>query len=264
MPFGGHSYAAVFSEHIGAGGIKKIHRRRRIIMQVKNVAAGIEVAAAGWIHKARRVVRLRPRSNFGCFELPPGLVERHPCGYTRIIIEAIHYFPPFIAVHLFTLGTSHTLRAVEVAVLYPFGPLVAAGHILPYDYALAVAIRIPYGRLYLDMLANHIEAPILGLVYVVYQSLVGRRGIQAVGPPALVKRLELEQRFIVELHTHYAALVAGSGEFAHSGIAAHLVEYLAPIGKTYFKVVQRGAVGRPQLDVGRHVYHHILAIDAAA
>ena len=40
------------SEHIGAGGIKKIHRRRRIIMQVKNVAAGIEVAAAGWIHKA--------------------------------------------------------------------------------------------------------------------------------------------------------------------------------------------------------------------
>ena len=57
----------------------------------------------------RGIVRMqlnnKPLFQFGpleCFELPPGLVERHPCGYTRIIIEAIHYFPPFIAVYLFT------------------------------------------------------------------------------------------------------------------------------------------------------------------
>ena len=48
------------------------------------------------------------------------------------------------------------------------------------------------------MFANHIEAPLLGLLDIEAQGLVGRGGVKAVRPPALVQRAKLEQDLIIQ------------------------------------------------------------------
>ena len=48
------------------------------------------------------------------------------------------------------------------------------------------------------MLAYHIESQGLGHLYVIAESFVRGGGVQAVRPPALVKRAVLEQRLVVK------------------------------------------------------------------
>jgi len=57
---------------------------------------------------------------------------------------------------------------------------------------------VPSRRFDLDVLANQIEAEALGRFYVGGERFVGRCGVEAVGPPALIEQAVLEQRFTVE------------------------------------------------------------------
>jgi len=93
----------------------------------------------------------------------------------------------------------------------PLRTLVAVGHVLPYDHAGLVAVVVPAGGLDLHVLADHVVAQLLGLDDVECERLVGRGRVEAVGPPALVERTELEQRLVVEGQANDAVLVAQLG-----------------------------------------------------
>ena len=88
-------------------------------------------------------------------------------------------------------------------------------------------MEVPSCRLYLDMLAYHIEAQFFSLDDVVSQCFVCRGCVESVRPPALVERAELEQRFSVQCHSLVVVRVSDHGNFPHCRIAFHPVQNLA-------------------------------------
>ncbi len=233
-------------------------------MQVKNITACIEIASRSRIHQTRRVVGLRPRSDFRGLELPPRLIERNPGGDARIVIQTIHYLLPFTAVSSLAFRRALFLDTVEIAAVLPFGAVVATGHILPNNDSFAVAIGIPCCRFNLDMLTDHIETPILCLVNIIDHSLIRGGRVKPVGPPALVERAELEQVFVVKLKANNAIGIPFCRELTHGGITLHFVYRFTVIVERHFKIVEIRRIGRPQFRTIRHGNHHRLTIDALA
>ena len=144
----------------------------------------------------------------------------------------------------------------------PLGVAVTARHILPHDDSLAVAIGVPRSRLHLDVLANHVEAPLFCLVDVENHCLIARCRVETIGPPALVERTKLEEVLVVELHAHNAIVVALGRNLAHCSIALHAVNRLSVFIYCHLKVVEEWAVGRPELGVLGHAHLHRLIVDA--
>ena len=108
--------------------------------------------------------------------------------------------------------------AVDAAGAAPFGAFVAARHILPDEQAELVAPIVPAFRFNLDVLAGHVEAEFLQHFNVIAQRLVGRRGVKAVGPEALIERAKHEISFVVELDAEAVLVVARHRDFAHGEI----------------------------------------------
>ena len=129
-----------------------------------------------------------------------------------------------IAFHSVRKLSADSLRPLDLLAVVPAGRvprrvLVAAGHVLPDEEAQLVAVVIPAGRLDLHVLADHVEAELLGHFEVVLQRLVGRRGVESVGPEALIERAILKQRLVVEHHPRDAGLVLAERDFAHGEVA---------------------------------------------
>lgn len=234
------------------------------MMQVEHIAARIMVTATGRIHQTGRVVLLGPFSYFHRLELSPSLVERHPGTDARIRVQAIHNLFPLLAVIAFGLGGTLSFRTVEILAHLPFRIAVAARHILPYNHSQLVAIGIPTGRLHFDVLADHIETEILRLLNVIQQGLVRRSRVQAVGPPTLVERTELEQCFIVQLQTHNPVRIPAGGILTHGRIAVHLVHNLASILQSHLQGIKERRIRTPQLGVLRHGYLYGFSVDTLA
>ena len=257
MPLQGQAYAAILAKDGGPLGVVEVKLGLRIVVQVQHVAAGVVVAPAGRIHQPGGVVLLGPGSDFRGLELPPGLVERHPRADARIVVEGVHDFPPLLAVGGFGEVRAPQVSAREILAVLPFRVSVAAGHVLPHDDAQLVAIRVPARGFHLDVLTNHVEAQFLCLLYVKQQGLVGGGRVEPVGPPALVERAGLEERFVVQGQAHDAVLPAQGGEFPHRGVALHLVVHLpVAVGKRHLQFVEERTVGRPELHALRHVELH--------
>ena len=51
------------------------------------------------------------------------------------------------------------------------------GHVLPYEHSQTVAMIVPTGRFHLHVLANHVKSPVLGLLNIIEQSIIGGCGI---------------------------------------------------------------------------------------
>src|SRR5690606_10228277 len=97
----------------------------------------------------------------------------------REVIERIHDGLPLGAENGLGFGRTLPVGAYS-GYTRPRVPLISqipAGHILPNEHALPVAVVIPAGRLHLDVLADHIEAHFLGLLNIKKKRLVGGRGI---------------------------------------------------------------------------------------
>ena len=162
---------------------------------------------------------------------------------------------------MFAFGSALQLFSVEVVSSLPFGVFVAAGHILPDDNAFAVAVGVPCGGFYLDMLTYHVVAPVDGLVDVVYHRLVGWSGVQSVGPPPLVEKPVVKQVFVVELEAHHSFVAHLRGNLTHGCVTVYFIESLALVGEAHFKIIKMGAVGRPEFHVGGHADNHRFACE---
>ena len=129
---------------------------------------------------------------------------------------------------------------------FPLVAHVSRGHVLPYEDAFAVAVVVPARRLDLHVLADHVVTQLLGLQNVEQQRFVGRCGEKSVGPPALVERAEVEERFVVERHAEDAALVALGSDLAHGGVRIDLVDGFPALPERHFHVVEERRVGAPE------------------
>ena len=109
---------------------------------------------------------------------------------------------------------------------------------------------VPAVGLDLDMLANHIEAQLLGHLDIIEHGLVGGCGVKAIGEPSLVQWPILEIILAVELHTDNAVLVACRGDGTHGGIGGGFVDDLAVAIEPHPDIVEIGRFGRPKFGIG--------------
>ena len=82
---------------------------------------------------------------------------------------------------------------------------------------------VPAGRLDFHMLPDDVEAQLLRMPDIELQRVVGRRGVEAVGPPALIEKAELEKRLAVQKEPIDAGAVAAHRDAAHAEIAVDLI-----------------------------------------
>ena len=110
------------------------------------------------------------------------------------------------------------------------------------------------------MLADHVEAPCLGFLYVEAEGIVSGSGIKAVRPPALVQRTILEENLIVQrqppgaLGNAFAGLegirISLCRYLPERRITGHLVHRLALTDYGYVQAVKVGIGGRPEFGFG--------------
>ena len=126
-----------------------------------------------------------------------------------------------------------------------------ARHVLPYHDSMKVAVVVPACRLKLDVLADHVEAHLLGLDDVPLKSLVGRCRIKTVRPPALVERTEVEQRLVVQGHplVMVRSVILHYRDLAHGSIAVNTVHNLAFALDAHLDAIKIWRVRRPSLHI---------------
>jgi len=122
-----------------------------------------------------------------------------------------------------------------------------ARHVLPDQEPQLVAPVVEPVGLDLDVLAEHVHAQGFDGLEIGPEGGVGRRGVQAVRPPALVERPDLEERFAVEKETVEALPVLAQGDLAHPGIARHGVDRTSFLLQRDLEVVEHGIVRGPEL-----------------
>jgi hypothetical protein len=123
---------------------------------------------------------------------------------------------------------------------------IAVGHVLPNEQAETIAVMIPAGGLDLDLFARHVETEFLHGFDVGAEGFVGRCGVEAVGPPALVERTELEVRTIVQQDAGAAVFVLAERDLAHGEVAIDLVDRRARAREGNAQPVERGRFWRPE------------------
>src|SRR4029453_5573950 len=82
--------------------------------------------------------------------------------------------------------------------------VAATRHVLPHEHAESIRVVVPPRRFDLYVLANEVEAETLRRFNVRRQSLIGRRGVEAVRPPSLIEQSILKHWLSVEkkaIHT---------------------------------------------------------------
>ncbi len=224
----------------GAGRTARI----RIAVPVEDVAHVVEAAATGLIHQPRGIERLDQLNQRLRVVLALRFVEHHPHDDRRMIPVALHQASQ--------LGFE--LRHVQR--LWVPGVGIGAGHVLPDQEAKLVGPVVPAGRLDLDVLADHVVAERPLFLNVALEGIVGRSGIDAVRPEALVERAELEDELVVQQHLH-ETIDRAQADLAHAEVAGHRVHRGRSLGQGDVQVVEEGMGWRPEGRIG----HRQLQLD---
>ena len=188
-------------------------------------------AAAVAVDERGRVERLDLVGHRADVELVPALVERHPRDDRRVGAVLDDDRRQLAA----ELGPAERRR-------WPAGGDRQVRHVLPDEDAEPVGPVVPAVGLGLHVLADHVVAEPLGRGDVKPQRGVGRGGVQAVGPVALVERAGLEHEPAVQQDPG-DSVDAADRDRAHPEVAADRVEHrrapLPPVPVTVPSVSRR-------------------------
>ena len=216
--------------------------------------------AAGRVDRARLVHGLDDLHGRLAVKLAPALVERYPHGDARVVVERGDHVAQLVQKRL---ARRHVRAAeegipavVEVPARHERGrddervvALAAAGHVLPDEHAQPVTVVIPAVALDLDVLAQHVEAHILGQLDVVDERVVARRGVEPVRPVALIEQPVVKIRLAVEKQAAHAVLVRLDAALAHGKVAVDRVA-----AERHAEGVERRLLRRPGAEgAHRHV-----------
>ena len=235
--------AAVFAVHGSARGVRARQAGALVVVHVIDVA-GMRVAlgvaavgAAARVDQTRGIQLLDLRRQLGgCGDAPlaPAFVERNPADDRGFALELLHDGGDVAA-------EAGLVRIAEL--------VVAAGghrrHVLPHHQADMVRPVVPARRLHLDVLADGVEAQVLRLLDVELQCRVGGRGVDAVGPVALVERGQQEGRLAVE-HDAVESAHFLDTDAAQAGIAGDSVTLIA-LHQAGLEGVEEGILRTPQV-----------------
>src|SRR5438270_1786135 len=97
------------------------------------------------------------------------------------------------------------------------------------------------------MLAGHVEAELFGRLDVEAKRLIGRRGVETIGPEALIERAGHEDRLAVEKDAVDSLLIFLEGDSALPEIARQLIFGAVVSAKLDFQAVEEWRLWRPQL-----------------
>jgi hypothetical protein len=199
--------AAEFAEHARAPRFDRRHPRPRIHVDVvQSAAAFVGPTRSGCRPSASDRGRDDACDAVGVV-LTPALVEGHP-HHDRRMVGAL----------------AHDLGQLALELLLRLGArVVRARHVLPHEHAEAIALGVEELGLDLDVLAQHVAAHLLHRLDVEAHRFERRRGVEAVGPEALVERTELKQRLAVQASRNCRRVGFAHVHLAQADVARHLV-----------------------------------------
>ena len=237
MVLHGQADTTILAQYVYTHRIEQVHRRARVIMQIQDIAARTEITATGRIHQTGRIICFCPLGSLLGIELAPSLVEGHPYYYARIRDAQVHDLLPLLVIITDRLLGTLLVGSTVIRMRRPLVTHVAARHILPNQHTFLIAMIVPAGRLYLHVLADHVEAPRFRLHDIIQQRLVRGSRVKPVGPPALIQRAVLEQVLVVQAHTHDAVGVTLGGYLTEGGVRFHLVHLLAILRQAHLHII---------------------------
>ena len=219
------------------------------------LARALVVPAARAVDEARGIyVRDGVGERVGV-ELAPALVEYDPHDDARVVIEVRDHvqqlLAELLAAALLLARELHVLVVAAVRAGQQGGAdgergiaPAAVRHILPDEHPQAVAVIVPAVGLDLHVLAQGVEAHRLGRGDVEYERGVAGRGVEPVGPPALVEEAVHEIGLPVEQQALHAVPVLADGDAAQGEIALRAV-----LAEREDELIEIGVLRRPEADV---------------
>ena len=234
-----------------------------IHVQAAHIAEALVVPAAGRVDRAGLVHGPDDLHGRLAVKLAPALVERHPHGDARVVVERGDHVAQLVQKRF---ARRHVRAAeegipavVEVPARHERGgddervvALAAAGHVLPDEHAQPVAVIVPAVALDLDVLAQHVEAHVLGQLDVIDERVVARRGVEPVRPVALIEQAVVKIRLAIEKQAAHAVRIRLDAALAHGKVAVDRV-----VPERHAEGVERRVLRRPGAKrLHRHVRRH--------
>ena len=205
------------------------------------------------VYRPRRVELKYGRDVFLGVKLAPALVEGHPHSDAGAVIELRNHLAQLLR-ELRAAALVLPAEGAVFAVLHMparqqrrgdhrgiIAP-AAVRHVLPHQHAQAVAVVVPAQRLHLDVFPEHVETHGLCGLDVEAERLIARRGVQSIGPPALVEQSVVEIWLSVQAQALHALGVGLHRETPHGEIALHPV-----LAQRQAELIEIGVLRRPEM-----------------
>ena len=119
----------------------------------------------------------------------------------------------------------------------------AVNHVLAYDHAKAVAVVIPPGAFYFDMLAQHIKAHLFHDSDVINKSLIRGSSVEPIRPVALIQHAHQKIGFMIETES-WNSISFFNGIAAKGKIAFYLVIFVRDL-----QIIEIGRFRSPGMEV---------------
>ena len=242
--------ATILTQHIDHGLVPHPESGIRVMVVVQDVSDTLFPVSTGrLVDKTGGIGLLREGNDILGVELAPGLVERHPDGDALELLELVQDLSPLLVIIGLGLGGCRPVFTFSIIIHAPSLAHGEGRHVLPHDHSELVAVIIPAVGLDLDVLADHVEAEILGLLNIKLESLIGRGGVKPVGPPSLVEGAKLEDSIAVQTHKKGVAVLPVGGDFPHRSVSCHPVDYLSGTKYLNIKSINIRRLRRPEFGV---------------
>ena len=251
-------------------------QRIEIVVDGAHISAALIIPTAGLVHKAGIVQRADGLHCPGRIKLTPAFVEGHPAADARMAAQGFHGGLQLFAV-CFPAGCFSAAQQAPERLcvgqaahkgLQHIGQVgdepqvvsaAAVHHVLPDHKAQPVAVVVPALRLDLGVLAQQIESQRFHLAQLPLHRRIGRRGIQALRPVALVQQAVEQDGLSVQAEAQHAPRIRLTAPLAQGKVAVHGVELLLPsLRGAHGQVIQKRGIRAPRKemflrDVQRHL-----------
>src|SRR3984957_20957204 len=230
MSLGNEAQTAKLAHHGGAVGFWFQGRRAWIAMAIDNIASMRIDPAAGVIDQTRRVKRLEALRQTLRVILPPAFIKKDPEDDRGMVVLILNY----------------VLQLDFEFALPVRSGIIAAGHVLPDQKPKFVAPIIPTVRLDLDMFPCQVESGGFEKGEIGSERVIGRGGVDAIGPKALVQRADLKQGLAIQGDARDALGILEQRNFPHPEVAGHGIDFLPSLFQRNLQIIKKWRIRRPQ------------------
>ena len=240
-------------------------------MHAAHIASPLIEPAAGMIDRSCGISFPNELFDPKRVKLSPPLIKRNPESNAGIVIKLMHHaddVPLEAPPRLLILSHEQFVMVVaqmsaccrkdrgQIGLKERLHGASAVYHILPDHHSDPVAVIVKAGRLYFDMLAEHVESELLHLLYVVHERLVRGRRHKALRPVSLIQNSVEKVRLAVQKQPGLSLFIISDTEGPHGKVALdHIFPRFDPqiVQLRVFGAPETGVLHRdPHLQTGGH------------